>query len=135
MIAVPPRAIMALWQHRVSQAPSTARQANACIAERGRHGADVLVLGDLAKQVRQDWAAAFTVTVDLILLDNLIFTVVDADGPLAAGAMHDSGDRIIDDTEDGTLSYHADGSGEEDAIRFARPSRNPTLSATDFVVI
>lgn len=46
MIAVPPRAMMALWQRR-----------GIVGAVRG-HGADVLVLRDLAKQVWQDGAVA-----------------------------------------------------------------------------
>ncbi len=85
----------------------------------------------------------FTVSVDSILLDNLIFADVGGDGALAFGAFHESAagvsydddDRIIYDTDDGTLSYDADGSGEAEAIQFAQLGRDLDLSAADFFVI
>jgi Ca2+-binding RTX toxin-like protein len=53
----------------------------------------------------------------------------------AAGVSRDANDRVIYDTDDGTLSYDADGSGEDEAVQFARLSANLNLSAADFVII
>jgi Ca2+-binding RTX toxin-like protein len=85
----------------------------------------------------------FDVVRDLILLDSLIFTNLGDDGALAFGAFNKSAagvansddDRIIYDTDDGTLSYDADGSGEIAAIQFAQLSANLNLSADDFIII
>jgi Ca2+-binding RTX toxin-like protein len=90
-----------------------------------------------------DWIKDFKVTDDTILLDNLIFTSLGGDGALAlsafhrsaAGASHDADDRIIYDTDSGTLSYDADGTGQIEAIQFARLSTNLKLSAADFIII
>ncbi len=85
----------------------------------------------------------FDVNEDLILLDNLIFQNLGDDGALSFGAFHssamgvarDSDDRIIYNTDNGTLSYDADGSGEGDAIQFAQLRKNLDLSADDFIVV
>nr|WP_284284148.1 M10 family metallopeptidase C-terminal domain-containing protein [Mesorhizobium amorphae] len=85
----------------------------------------------------------FNVVNDTILLDNLVFTSVGGDDALALGAFyrsaggvaHDADDRIIYDTNDGTLSYDADGSGQAAAIPFAQLSTNLNLSSADFVII
>ncbi|WP_415405299.1 M10 family metallopeptidase C-terminal domain-containing protein [Tateyamaria sp. SN3-11] len=90
-----------------------------------------------------DTITDFSVGEDLILLDNLIFEELGSDGALSFGALHtsttgvsrDSDDRILYDTDDGTLSYDADGSGDGDAIQFAQLSRNLDLSADDFIII
>ncbi len=85
----------------------------------------------------------FDVDDDLILLDNLIFTELGGDGALSFGAFYrstsgtsrDAENRIIYDTDDGTLSYDADGSGEGEAIQFAQLSTNLDLTADDFVIV
>ncbi len=85
----------------------------------------------------------FNVAKDTILLDNLIFAALGADGTLglgaffksAAGAAQDADDRIIYDTDNGHLLYDADGTGETAAIQFAQLAKNLNLSASDFVVI
>ncbi|MCV0423920.1 MAG: M10 family metallopeptidase C-terminal domain-containing protein [Roseibium sp.] len=85
----------------------------------------------------------FDVDDDMILLDNSIFTEIGNVGLLAvgsfqanaAGASYDADDRIIYDTDDGTLSYDADGSGEIAAIEFAQLRSGLDLSAQDFVII
>lgn len=85
----------------------------------------------------------FAVGEDLILLDSLIFTEAGVDGALALGAFHKSAsglsheadDRIIYNTETGALYYDADGSGDGEAIQFARLSAGLNLSADDFVII
>jgi len=90
-----------------------------------------------------DWIRDFNVAADTILLDNLIFTKVGANGALALGAFHkstagvahDASDRIIYDTNSGALFYDEDGSGAIAAIQFAKLSVNLNLSAADFTVI
>lgn len=90
-----------------------------------------------------DWIEDFTVTDDLILLDNLIFENVGDDGALALGAFqmgagvvaYEANDRILYDTDSGALSYDADGSGEGEAIQFAQLSTDLDLSTENFFVI
>jgi Ca2+-binding RTX toxin-like protein len=85
----------------------------------------------------------FNAAQDTILLDNLVFAALGADGALglgaffksAAGAAHDADDRIVYDTDDGSLLYDADGTGQTAAIQFARLGANLNLSAADFIVI
>ncbi len=85
----------------------------------------------------------FNVADDTILLDLDRFTEVGDSGVLTFGAFHssqagtaqDANDRIIYDTNDGTLSYDADGSGDGEAIQFAQLAARLNLSAADFVII
>lgn len=90
-----------------------------------------------------DWINDFNVTEDTILLDNLIFANVGGDGELAlgafyrsaAGAAHDADDRIIYDTDSGALSYDADGTGQLDAVQYARLGTDLNLSADNFLIM
>ncbi|MCE6957695.1 M10 family metallopeptidase C-terminal domain-containing protein [Cereibacter sphaeroides] len=85
----------------------------------------------------------FDVADDLILLAWDVFSEIGEAGALAFGAFHrsasgaaqDANDRIIYDTDSGMLSYDADGSGETEAIRFARVNPGQNISAADFYVI
>jgi Ca2+-binding RTX toxin-like protein len=85
----------------------------------------------------------FNVAQDTILLDNLIFAALGANGALALGAFfksaagvaQDADDRIIYDTDNGSLLYDADGTGQTAAIQFAQLGTNLALSALDFIVI
>ncbi len=85
----------------------------------------------------------YNVAKDTILLDNLIFTAIGANGALALGAFfksaaglaQDADDRIIYDTDSGGLWYDADGIGQIAAIQFAQLSANLVLSAADFTII
>jgi Ca2+-binding RTX toxin-like protein len=85
----------------------------------------------------------FNVAQDTILLDNLIFTALGANGALAlgsffksaAGIAQDADDRIIYDTDNGSLLYDADGTGQTAAVQFAQVGTNLALSAADFIVI
>jgi Ca2+-binding RTX toxin-like protein len=91
----------------------------------------------------RDIVSDFVVGEDTILLDNLIFEDVGADGALAvtafyasaSGAAHDSNDRIVYNRESGWLLYDADGNGDGGATRFARLSADLDLSASDFAIV
>ncbi|CTQ33021.1 M10 family metallopeptidase C-terminal domain-containing protein [Jannaschia rubra] len=85
----------------------------------------------------------FDVDDDLILLDNLVFGALGDEGVLSFDAFHaspfgeafDANDRIIYDTGSGSLCYDEDGTGEMEAIQFARLSANLDLSADHFIII
>ena len=85
----------------------------------------------------------FNVADDLILLAQDVFEEIGDLGVLAfdaftknkAGVARDAEDRIVYDTNDGTLSYDADGTGDADAIVFARLGGGVNLSATDIFII
>jgi Ca2+-binding RTX toxin-like protein len=85
----------------------------------------------------------FDVVRDLILLDSLIFTNLSGAGALAFSAFYKSAsgvasstdDHIVYDTDNGTLSYDADGSGLDAAIQFAQLGTNLNLSADNFIII
>lgn len=85
----------------------------------------------------------FDIDEDLILLDSLIFTDLDAEGMLSfgafqsnrTGAAQDLDDRVIYNTRDGMLYYDADGSGAGEAVQFARLSAGLDLEAANFYVI
>lgn len=85
----------------------------------------------------------FNVADDLILLDSLIFTEAGSAGALSFGSFYasnsgnaqDAGDRILYDRDSGFLSYDADGTGEIEAVRFARLGANLTLSEDDFFIV
>ncbi len=85
----------------------------------------------------------FDVTEDLILLDNLIFEDIGDDGALtfgalyqgAAAASYDDDHRLLYDTDNGALSYDADGSGEVEAIQFAQLDADLDLSEDNFFII
>lgn len=80
---------------------------------------------------------------DTILLDSLIFDGLGDDGALsfdafhasAAGVSFDGEDRIIYDSDDGILSYDADGSGGTASIAFARLGPDLDLTSDDFIVV
>lgn len=116
----------------------------------GGLGADVLTGGQGEDSFRfstelgngnVDRIKDFNVSDDTILLDSSIFTELDS-GLLdftafhksASGTALDAFDRILYDTNDGTLSYDADGSGEIEAIQFAQLRSGLDLSAEDFFI-
>jgi Ca2+-binding RTX toxin-like protein len=77
---------------------------------------------------------------DRIALDDAAFTGLGLGG-LNAGAFvlgtaaQDADDRIVYDSATGNLFYDADGNGTGAPVQFATLSGNPTISASDFVVI
>ncbi len=118
----------------------------------GGLAADVLIGGADADSFRFSTALGdgnidrirdFDVAEDLILLARDIFDGIGDLGALAFGAFHssstgaaqDADDRIVYDRDNGFLSYDADGSGQEDAIRFARLAADLNLSTEDFYIV
>jgi Ca2+-binding RTX toxin-like protein len=90
-----------------------------------------------------DRISDFDVAEDLILLASDVFDAIGGLGTLAfgafrsgpGGAAQDADDRIVYDRNSGFLSYDADGTGQTDAIRFARLGSNLNLSAEDFYIV
>ncbi|MFC3631313.1 M10 family metallopeptidase C-terminal domain-containing protein [Paracoccus angustae] len=80
---------------------------------------------------------------DLILLAQDVFEGIGDLGLLAfgafrsspTGAARDADDRILYDRADGFLSFDSDGSGQADAIRFARLGTGLDLTAEDFYIV
>jgi len=52
-----------------------------------------------------------------------------------AGMAHDASDRIIYDTDSGTLWYDADGTGASKAICFATISKGLKMTHADFYIV
>ena len=84
----------------------------------------------------------FDLADDLIVLDSSVFEELDIGALSMAefhsstrGVAHDLDDRIIYNSKSGALSYDADGSGEGEAVVFARLTPNLNLSAEDFHII
>jgi len=108
----------------------------------GYGGADRFVFDSPLTPDNWDSIADFTPGTDTIVLDNSVFTGLQA-GELSADAFtygtqaQDANDRIIYDSVNGDLYFDADGSGAaSDAVLFAHLYRNLTnLAASDFNVI
>ncbi|GFE66068.1 M10 family metallopeptidase C-terminal domain-containing protein [Litoreibacter roseus] len=109
----------------------------------GGRGEDSFRFSTALGEDNVDRITDFNVEDDLILLDSLIFTEIGEVGALSFGAFYQSAtgvsedmdNRIIYDTDDGALSYDADGAGEVEAIQFAQLSADLDLSANNFIVI
>lgn len=90
-----------------------------------------------------DQVRDFDTEADLFLLDSSVFSEIGNAGLLAIGAFqsnaagvcYDTDDRIVYNTDDGTLSYDADGSGDLAAVQFAQLNSGLDLSAQDFVIV
>jgi Ca2+-binding RTX toxin-like protein len=89
-----------------------------------------------------DTIADFNVADDTMLLENAIFTTLTTTGTLSAalfknfnlGAV-DADDRILYNDTTGAVFYDADGSGSSAAIQFALLTGNPSITATDLLVV
>jgi serralysin len=79
--------------------------------------------------------------VDVISLENAVFTALSAVGRLAASAFfagaaaHDADDRVVYNSASGALTYDSNGSASGGAVQFAKLAAGLTLSAADFLVI
>ncbi|WP_198402482.1 calcium-binding protein [Rhodobacter sp. CZR27] len=108
----------------------------------GGIGADAFVFDAAIGAENLDTIIDFSVPDDTIRLDDVIFTALSR-GALAAGAFvanasglaADAADRIIYETDTGTLLYDADGAGGGGAIQIAMLGSGLALSHADFLVI
>jgi len=93
-----------------------------------------------------DTITDFATGVDKLQFDNGAggpFTGLGADGAFVAGdarfyiggSAHDADDRLIYDSVGGILYYDADGTGATAAVQVAVLSGQPTLAATDIMVV
>ncbi len=97
----------------------------------------------LNASTNMDLITDFSVTDDLIGLDNAIFTAIGPVGTLAvaafkantSGVATDASDRIIYETDTGELLYDADGNGSGASIQFAKLAAGLGLTNLDFVVV
>ena len=81
-------------------------------------------------------------TEDVIQLDNLVYTLIGANGALAAGLFknlilgaQDADDRILYDQANGNLYYDTNGLTAGGVIHFAKLTNGLVLTAADFVVV
>lgn len=88
-----------------------------------------------------DTIKGFAHGVDVIALENAVFTALPTVGTLAASAFfagaaaHDANDRVIYTPGSGALTYDANGSAAGGAVQFAKLAAGLTISAADFLVI
>lgn len=108
----------------------------------GLGGKDFFVFSSVLGANNVDKVTDFNVTDDTIRLENAIFTALTSTGVLAAAlfkdnflAPIDADDRIIYNSNSGSLFYDADGAGGAAAVKFATLSTGLALTAADFVVI
>ncbi len=110
----------------------------------GGGGADYFVFDAATGSTNVDTIADFVSATDVINLDSAIFTALSS-GALggtsfvsaagAAAVAGDENDYVIYDTASGKLYYDADGSGAGAKVQIATLTGNPTLLATDIVVL
>jgi len=99
----------------------------------------------LSASTNVDRIADYSLTDDLIRLDNDVFTAfVSENVALAAAAFysapgaisaHDADDRIVYNSTTGNLYYDPDGTGAAAPTQFATLSGAPALNAADFFVV
>jgi Ca2+-binding RTX toxin-like protein len=112
----------------------------------GGTGADIFRFDSaLNASANLDTIRDFLAVDDTIQLENAIFTFLKKTGTLAAGnfvandagAAGDANDYIVLNTQNGALSYDADGNGAGAAIQFAQfetLASLSTINAADFIV-
>ncbi|MEQ1951638.1 beta strand repeat-containing protein [Mesorhizobium yinganensis] len=108
---------------------------------RGGGGKDVFVFSTALGAGNVDTILDFNVADDTIRLDHTIFTAL-AVGALDASAFKDNvlapidaDDRILYNSDTGSLFYYADGLGGAAEVKFASLLPGLTLTAADFLVI
>jgi Ca2+-binding RTX toxin-like protein len=106
----------------------------------GIQGDDTFVFDSALTSANADWILDFNVVDDIIHLDNSVFTGLVA-GALGAAAFHigvagaDALERIIYNSDTGTLLFDGDGNGAGQAPKFASLSENLDLTSSDFFVV
>jgi Ca2+-binding RTX toxin-like protein len=89
-----------------------------------------------------DTVTDFSLTDDVLQLENSVFTKLTSTGVLSSsnfranttGTASDSNDYILYETDTGKLFYDADGSGAGVKVWVAQLSGNPALTAADIFV-
>jgi Ca2+-binding RTX toxin-like protein len=110
---------------------------------RGGSGRDFFVFSTALGADNVDKIVDYSVAADTIRLDDAIFTALTTTGVLAASAFEDTflaardaDDRILYNSNTGSLFYDADGTGNGfAAVKFAALTPGLSLTAADFVVI
>jgi serralysin len=111
----------------------------------GGVGSDTFVFRDMGT-ANADRVADFVSGTDKLHLDDAAFTALGAEGAFSAGdarfaagagftSAQDASDRVVYDTSTGSLYYDADGNGAGAAQLIATFTGNPSITATDIVVI
>jgi len=91
--------------------------------------------------LNRDTITNFNANNDTFQLDNPIFTQLGGNGALdaryfrAGATALDSNDFIVYNKATGALFYDSNGNGAGGAIQFATLDNEPTLTASDFIVI
>jgi Ca2+-binding RTX toxin-like protein len=107
----------------------------------GGNGADVFVFDAAIGPDAVDFMNGYEAGIDIMHLDNDIFTALGPIGALAAGkfrlgtAAEDANDRIIYNSLNGRIWYDADGVGGTVKIAFGLIVPGTVLTAGDFLVI
>ena len=89
----------------------------------------------------RDIITDFSVADDVIHLENAVYTLIGANGALAASlfknllAAQDADDRILYDQANGNLYYDTNGLTAGGVIHFAEVTNGLGLTAADFVVV
>jgi Ca2+-binding RTX toxin-like protein len=107
----------------------------------GFRGADTFVFSAaLNAATNVDTITDFNVVDDTIRLENAFMTALST-GQLSADAFHigasaaDASDRIVYNSNNGVLTYDADGSGAGAAIKFAELDTGLLLTSADFFIV
>ncbi|MBR1154060.1 calcium-binding protein [Bradyrhizobium sp. JYMT SZCCT0428] len=111
----------------------------------GGGGQDYFLFNTTLGAANVDTISDFSVAADTVYLENSIFATLATPGNLArnvtsaefhiGSAAHDADDRIIYNSQNGALTYDADGNGAGAAIQFATVTLGLSLTTVDFLVI
>jgi serralysin len=102
--------------------------------------ADKFIFDAPLSPTQSDTVVDFAGGVDVLRLDDSVFTELGGRGALASAAFHvgasaaDSSDRVIYNENTGGLFYDRDGSGAAAQVRFATLDTNLALSSSDFEI-
>lgn len=108
---------------------------------KGRGGPDVYVFDTKPEATNVDQIVGFSSVDDTIRLENAVFANI-ATGRLAAGAFKDltsdpadANDRILYNSDTGSVFYDRDGTGAGARVLFAVIGNDPALTASDFQIV
>ncbi|HZH50546.1 MAG TPA: calcium-binding protein, partial [Microvirga sp.] len=108
---------------------------------KGGAGRDSFVFNTKLGASNVDRVSGFSVKDDTVRLDNAIFGKLGKAGKLKKGFFtigseaKDKNDYVVYDKKKGILYYDADGSGQGEAVMFAKIAKNLKMTHDDFYVI